>query len=188
MKEQKMAAPAVLSDHEMVTVTSVDFRRARGCFATGVTVITVEHEGDVHGMTANAFTTVSVDPPLVLVCVNRQNCTHEYLQARQRFGVNILTESQRWISEFYALPTVARCQGSGTSACFSRTKRGTPILDGSLACLECRLQEAYPAGDHTLFVAQVEEIIAGEGQPLLYFRGNYRAIERIGETAKGGRQ
>ena len=182
-----MAAPEVLSDHEMVTVTSVDFRRARGCFATGVTVITVEHEGDVHGMTANAFTTVSVEPPLVLVCINRKNCTHGYLQMRRLFGANILTENQRAISEFYALPAVVRCRKSGAGAHFSRTKRGTPLLDGSLACLECRLQEIYPAGDHTVFVAQIESIVTGQGQPLLYFRGNYRAIERTGETANGGR-
>jgi flavin reductase (DIM6/NTAB) family NADH-FMN oxidoreductase RutF len=102
----------------MVTVTSVDFRRARGCFATGVTVITVEHEGDVHGMTANAFTTVLVETPLVLVCIDDR--THAYLQA---------TENQRAISEFYALPAVVRCQGSGTSAHFSRTKRQTPLSD-----------------------------------------------------------
>lgn len=181
-----MKVPAILRDHEMVTVTPVDFRRARGCFATGVTVITVENNGEVHGMTANAFTIVSLDPPLVLVCVNRQNRTHEYLQARQRFGANILTENQRPISEFYALPAAARC--SSTSAHFFRTKRGTPVLNGSLACLECRLQEMYPGGDHTVFVAQVEEIVAGEGQPLLYFRGNYRGIERIGEAAREERR
>ncbi|MGA8430485.1 MAG: flavin reductase family protein [Candidatus Sulfotelmatobacter sp.] len=170
----------------MVPVTSVGFRRARGCFATGVTVITVELEGDVHGMTANAFTTVSVEPPLVLVCINRENRTHEYLQMRRHFGANILTENQRAISEFYARPAVVRCRESGAGAHFSRTTRGTPLLDGSLACLECRLQEIYPAGDHTVFVAQVEAIVTGQGRPLLYFRGNYGAIARTAETANGG--
>lgn len=180
-----MSASEVFPDHEAVTVTSVDFRRARGCFATGVTVITVEHEGQVHGMTANAFTVVSLDPPLVLVCVHRQNRTHEYLFTKQHFAINILTKRQRPVSEYYALPALARARESGVPGHFSRTKRGTPILDGALACLECRLSETYLGGDHTVFIAQVEGMMAGEGEPLLYFRGQYRAIGEM-EVLNGG--
>jgi flavin reductase (DIM6/NTAB) family NADH-FMN oxidoreductase RutF len=180
-----MKVSGIFPDHKVVTVTSADFRRARGCFATGVTVITVEHEGEVHGMTANAFTSVSLDPPLVLICVHRQNRTHEYLHAEQHFAVNILTENQRPVSEYYALPAVARSHESCVPGHSFRTKRGIPVLDGSLACLECRLRETYPGGDHTVFVAQVEGIIAGEGEPLLYFRGDYRAIGEAKSVKEG---
>jgi flavin reductase (DIM6/NTAB) family NADH-FMN oxidoreductase RutF len=183
-----MSLSRVDPDHEVMTVTPAAFRSALGRFATGVTVITVDHEGQVHGMTANAFTSVSLDPPRVLVCVNRRSRSHEYLQAKQRFGANILTENQRPISEFYALPCATRCLDSGTNVRFFRTRHGTPVLDGSLAFLECRLHEIHGAGDHSLFVAEVEGIVPGAGEPLLYFRGNYRSIGRIQEEAMGERQ
>ena len=83
---------------------SAEFRNALGSFATGVTVITVDYEGEVHGMTANAFSSVSLDPPLVLVCVDHRARTHAHLHARKRFGVNVLAENQQIISEYYARP------------------------------------------------------------------------------------
>jgi flavin reductase len=171
----------VSPDHEAMTVTPAGFRRALGCFATGVTVITVDNREQVHGMTANAFTAVSLEPPLVLVCIDRRNRTHQCLQAMARFGISLLSEAQKSISEYYALPALARSQNSYTTAHFFRTNNGTPVLDGSLAFLECRVREMHPAGDHTVFVAQVENLIAGEGRPLLYFRGNYRSIATIEE-------
>src|SRR5438045_9753248 len=83
-------------------VTQTEFRKALGCFATGVTVITVDYEGEVHGMTANAFTSVSLDPLLVLVCVDHRARTHAHLHAKKRFGVNVLAADQQVISEYYA--------------------------------------------------------------------------------------
>src|SRR5438477_2690057 len=85
-----------------MSVTQSEFRNALGCFATGVTVITLDYENEVHGMTANAFTSVSLDPPLVLVCVDQRARTHAHLHAKKRFGVNVLSEDQRAISEYYA--------------------------------------------------------------------------------------
>src|SRR2546425_4516994 len=87
-----------------MNVTQADFRKALGCFATGVTVITVDYEGTVQGMTANAFSSVSLDPLLVLVCVDQKARTHAHLHARKRFGINVLSEQQRAISEHYAQP------------------------------------------------------------------------------------
>ncbi len=87
-----------------MSVTQADFRKAMGSFATGVTVITVDYEGQVHGMTANAFASVSLDPLLVLVCVDHKARTHTHLHARKRFGVNVLSEGQRTMSEYYARP------------------------------------------------------------------------------------
>src|SRR6266567_1936483 len=115
-----------------------DFRRAMACFATGVTVITVDYEGEVQGMTANAFSSVSLDPLLVLVCVDRGARTHAHLHARKRFGINVLSAHQRAISEHYAQPDRAPAKAEEEAgARFDRTPHGTPVLQGALAYLEC---------------------------------------------------
>ena len=158
-------------------VTQAEFRKAMGSFATGVTVITVDYEGEVHGMTANAFTSVSLDPLLVLVCVDHRARTHTHLHAKKRFGVNVLAENQQAISEYYALPTPTHQYAEQeTGARFDRTQHGTPVLHGALAYLECRLHTAQDAGDHTIFIAEVEDVVVRAGDPLLYFRGAYRQI------------
>jgi flavin reductase (DIM6/NTAB) family NADH-FMN oxidoreductase RutF len=158
-------------------VTQAEFRKALGSFATGVTVITVDYEGEVHGMTANAFTSVSLDPLLVLVCVDHRARTHTHLHARKRFGVNVLAENQREISEYYADPNPNHVDAEHEAgARFDRTEHGTPVLHGALAYLECRLHTAQDAGDHTVFIAEVEDVMVREGDPLLYFRGEYRKI------------
>jgi flavin reductase (DIM6/NTAB) family NADH-FMN oxidoreductase RutF len=154
-----------------------------GSFATGVTIITLDLEGEVHGMTANAFSSVSLDPPLLLVCVDHAARTHAHLHAKKRFGVNILAEHQRVISDYYARPvhTHERAQEEA-GARFDRTEQGTPILHGALAYLECRLQSAQEAGDHTIFIAEVEDVVVRQGEPLLFFRGKYR---KVGEQVAG---
>ena len=148
-----------------------------GCFATGVTIITVDLDGEVHGMTANAFASVSLEPPLVLVCVDHAARTHAHLHARQRFGVNVLAVDQRAISEYYARPVEEQLGALGLAR-FERTIHGTPVLQGALTYLECRLQSAHDAGDHTIFIAEVEDLMLRPGEPLLFFRSKYR---RIGE-------
>jgi flavin reductase (DIM6/NTAB) family NADH-FMN oxidoreductase RutF len=165
-----------------MSVSHTEFRKAMGSFATGVTVITVDHEGEVHGMTANAFTSVSLDPMLVLVCVDHKARTHAHLHAKKRFGVNVLAENQRSISEYYALPTQThRHAEQEAGAKFDRTPHGTPVLHGALAYFECRLHTAQDAGDHTIFIAEVEDVVVRGGDPLLYFRGAYRGIGPIRE-------
>ena len=118
-----------------MSVTQLDFRKAMGCFATGVTVITVDQDGEVHGMTANAFTSVSMDPLLVLVCVDHRARTHAHLHAKKRFGVNVLAEDQRAISEYYARSSESHQHAEQAGARFERTKHGTPVLQGALAYL-----------------------------------------------------
>jgi flavin reductase (DIM6/NTAB) family NADH-FMN oxidoreductase RutF len=158
-------------------VTQAEFRKALGSFATGVTVITVDYEGEVHGMTANAFTSVSLDPLLVLVCVDHRARTHAHLHARKRFGVNVLADNQRAISQYYADPSPTHQHAEQEAgARFDRTKHATPVLHGALAYLECRLHSAQDAGDHTIFIAEVEDVVVRQGDPLLYFRGVYRRI------------
>jgi flavin reductase (DIM6/NTAB) family NADH-FMN oxidoreductase RutF len=154
-----------------------------GCFATGVTIITLDLEGEVHGMTANAFASVSLDPMLVLVCVDRRAATHAHLHSKKRFGINVLCEDQRAISEYYARPTRTHAQAEQEAgARFDRTAQGTPMLRGALAYLECRLHSAQDAGDHTIFIAEVEDAVVREGQPLIFFRGKYRGVgEQVGD-------
>jgi len=160
-----------------MSVSQAEFRKALGCFATGITVITLDSENEVHGMTANAFTSVSLDPMLVLVCVDQHARTHAHLHAKKRFGVNILAENQRPISEYYARPTRTHDRAAEEAgAAFERTSHGTPVLCGALAYLECRLHSAQDAGDHTIFIAEVEEVVVHEGKPLLFFEGKYRKI------------
>ena len=140
-----------------------------GRFATGVTIVTVDLDGEVHGMTANAFASVSLDPMLVLVCVDHATRTHAHLHARKRFGINVLCETQRAISEYYARPERTHEHAEvEAGALFDRTKHGTPMLHG--------------AGDHTIFIAEVEDVVAREGDPLLFFRGKYRKVGEDVET------
>jgi flavin reductase (DIM6/NTAB) family NADH-FMN oxidoreductase RutF len=168
-----------------MSLSPTEFRKAMGCFATGVTILTLDLEGEVHGMTANAFASVSLDPPLLLVCVDHSARTHAHLHAKKRFGVNVLAASQRVISEYYARPVHVHGHAEEEAgARFDRTTQGTPILHGALAYLECRLQSAQEAGDHTIFIAEVEEVVVRAGDPLLFFRGKYSKIgkEVAGET------
>jgi flavin reductase (DIM6/NTAB) family NADH-FMN oxidoreductase RutF len=176
-REQPQFQRSWYKSDSAMSITQDEFRGAMGCFATGVTVITVDDDGKVEGMTANAFTSVSLDPILVLVCVSHKARTHAHLHARKRFGINVLSEHQRRISEHYALaerdPALAE-QEAG--ARFDRTRHGTPVLNGALAYLECRLQTTHEAGDHTIFIAEVEDVVVHQGRPLLYFEGAYREI------------
>ena len=154
-----------------MTLNPAEFRKAMGAFATGVTIITVDLDGEVHGMTANAFTSVSLDPMLVLVCVDHSTRTHAHLG-----------EDQRAISDYYARPERSHEHAEAEAgARFNRTRHGTPMLNGALAYLECRLQSAEEAGDHTIFIAEVEDVVLREGDPLLFFRAKYRTVgEEVG--------
>ena len=161
-----------------MTVTKEQFRQAMGCFATGVTVVTVAREdGGVHGMTANAFCSVSLDPLLVLVCVDRRARTHPILHASEHFGINVLNEEQQSLATHYARPDRDDRGAERVGAKFAHTKRGTPLLAGCLGHLECRLVKAHEAGDHTIFIGQVELVTLQEGRPLLFYRGRYESLE-----------
>jgi len=114
-----------------MSLSPAEFRRAMGCFATGVTIITLDLEGEVHGMTANAFASVSLNPPLMLVCVDHSARTHAHMHAKKRFGINILAEDQRVISEYYAQPVATHAHAEAEAgARFDRTANGTPCCMG----------------------------------------------------------
>lgn len=155
-------------------VTPDEFRAALSRFVTGVTVITVETaEGDVHGMTANAFCSVSLRPPLVLVCVDHLAETYLHLRERGDFGVSVLKAEDDAVSEYFADPERNPDSARRLGIRYRKMKSGRPVLENALANLDCRSVDAHEAGDHTIFVAEVREAALGEGEPLLYFRGRY---------------
>jgi len=150
------------------------FRRVMGSFPTGITVLTVEREpGQVHGMTANSFTSVSLDPLLILVCVDQDSRLLSYLKTQRRFGVNILKDTQEQVSKHFAKPLQDPSDEARLGIRFQWTSSGVPILEDALAHLACNVAAQYMAGDHTIFVGEVESLELKEGHPLLYHRGKY---------------
>jgi flavin reductase (DIM6/NTAB) family NADH-FMN oxidoreductase RutF len=146
------------------------FRRACGRFATGITVVTtLDHEGNPHGMTANSFTSVSLDPPLVLVCVDFRAKILLTLRKAERLGINVLSEGQRELSQAFARRGENRFDGVDWHA----GESGVPLLPGALAWLECALQNVVDAGDHAVLIARVHRAAYHEGRPLLYFASDY---------------
>lgn len=154
-------------------VDTLALRKALGQFATGVTVVSMETEDGVHGMTANSFTSVSLEPPLVLVCVDKRHRTHDLIPKIGRFAVNVLSEDQQDISNWYA----GRRQ-KPVEPKWRLDRARAPILEGALAWFDCRLAMEYDGGDHTIYVGRVEDfaIEEGEGEPLLFFRGRYTRL------------
>ena len=161
-------------------ITPTEFRRACGQFATGVTVVTARDGVGVRGMTANSFTSVSLDPPLVLVSVDRRNRTHQLLETDGRFVVNVLAEGHGEISDRFAGRHGA-VQDRFDDLPHRLTPDGLPVIDGALASFICRLEAVHPAGDHSLFVGRVERIESAPGAaPLLFFAGGYRRLAEGG--------
>jgi flavin reductase (DIM6/NTAB) family NADH-FMN oxidoreductase RutF len=160
-------------------LTAFEFRKALGHFTTGVTVVTVEFEpGKIHGMTANSFTSVSLDPMLILVCVDHRAKMLSLLEKKKSFGISILKAGQESISEYFAKGVPSAEAEARLSIRYRRTPGGMPVLEGTLLQLSCKVVASHSAGDHTIFVGEVEDAEMDEGEPLLYFRGEYRRIAR----------
>ncbi len=150
------------------------FRSVLGRFASGVTVVTArDPTGRDHGMTVSAFCSVSLEPPLVLVCIERRTEMHEVLGTTSQFAVNILASNQEAISRRFAETLDDRFDGLG----YTRGVTGAALLDGTLAYVECEIVARYPAGDHTIFVGEVIAAAAHLERPLLYYRGGYAQLE-----------
>ncbi len=152
------------------------FRSIIGNFATGVTVITAAAGDELQGMTANAFTSLSLDPLMVLICVDRESHTHRILTAGRAFTINILAAHQEDVSRLFAKKAPPE-RGSLRGQEFRIGKTGAPVLKDCLAYLECRIAHELPGGDHTIFLGKVVDAAAiGEGAPLVFFRAQYREL------------
>jgi flavin reductase (DIM6/NTAB) family NADH-FMN oxidoreductase RutF len=152
------------------------FRRVMGRFATGVTIVTTRLGDELHGMTANAVTALSLDPMLVLVCVDKNADTHDILKEAGVFAVNILGQEQADISEKFARKDLGLSHGlEGVAHRFSIT--GCPIIDGSLAYLDCKTVTEHHGGDHTIFIGEVVDAReTSDGRPLVFYAGGYGAF------------
>lgn len=154
-------------------VSQDEFRLALSRFASGVTVVTTRDEdGRLHGITVSAFSSVSLDPPLVLVCIEKSAGSHHVFERSGIFVVNVLSSEQRDISERFASQIADRFDKIEMSLNID----GLPIISNCIATLECVVKITADGGDHSIFVGEVENAIVREGDPLIYFRGDYRTI------------
>ena len=161
-----------------VDLTEANLRKMRGLFASGVTAVTTALEGRLRGVTVSAFTSVSLDPPLVLISLANENASCEMIAASGILAVNILSEEQEFLSErFSARAPLVNDRFDGVPHHFEAT--GAPILEGCVAWYDCRVVATYDGGDHMIFVGQVEAMGFGnEGRrPLLYFANRYAHLQ-----------
>jgi flavin reductase (DIM6/NTAB) family NADH-FMN oxidoreductase RutF len=148
-------------------------RQVMGHFATGVTIITTfNKEGEMHGLTANAFTSVSLEPPLLLISVDKKAESWPAFEESKVFTVNILAEDQEALSRKFAVSGGNKFEG----VAYRRGGNGAAILDGALSYIECTLYAAYEGGDHSLYLGEIQQAEVREGKPLCFFRGGYRTL------------
>jgi flavin reductase (DIM6/NTAB) family NADH-FMN oxidoreductase RutF len=151
-----------------------EFRRVLGHFASGVTVVTTcDTEAAPVGLTVSAFASLSLDPPLVLVCVDHKAQSYPAVRDRGRFAVNVLTRGQETVSRRFASTQLDKFTGVPHRI----SDLGLPLLDDALAHIECTTVSAHVEGDHTIFVGRVERAGVRDGEPLLYFRGRYSQLQ-----------
>jgi flavin reductase (DIM6/NTAB) family NADH-FMN oxidoreductase RutF len=156
-------------------IDSDDFRSVLGRFASGVTIVTsMDADGNDQGMTVSAFCSLSLEPPLILFCVDRTASMYSSLADAPGFTVNILSDKQESMARRFSGPDPNRFDGIG----YSRGGNGMVILDDVLAYLECKRVAAHLGGDHCIYIGEVEVANATEGRPLLHYRGGYAELER----------
>ena len=164
----------------LVSVDPTAFRQVMRRFPTGVTLLTVRAGDAIHGMTANSFTSVSLDPVLVLVCIKRNSATHEFVSRAGNFAINILSDAQELVARRFARQVAAPSDPFADLAYHAKAT-GAPVLDDCIAFLDCRVVAAHDAGDHTIFVGEVLALGFGasrEANPLLWLDGTYETLAR----------
>jgi flavin reductase (DIM6/NTAB) family NADH-FMN oxidoreductase RutF len=150
-----------------------ELRQVMGHFATGVTIITtLTKAAQLHGLTANAFTSVSLEPPLLLISVDKKAESWPAFEESRVFTVNILSDNQEGLSRKFAVSGGNKFEG----VAYRIGANGAPILDGTLAYIECTLYAAYDGGDHSIYLGEIQQAEIHEGKPLVFYRGGYRAL------------
>ncbi|GIW10488.1 MAG: flavin oxidoreductase [Dehalococcoidia bacterium] len=157
-----------------MTIDPDQFKRVLARFASGVTVVTAYEGNRIHGATASAFCSLSLRPPLVLVCLDLKSNTKALIDQRGVFGVNILADIQRWHSDLFARKTISEEELERVR--YLHSPHGMPILENTLAYLACRVYAKYPGGDHEIYVGEVLEGGVRPGRPLVYYEGKYRRL------------
>ncbi len=159
-------------------ITDQTLRKMRSLFASGVAVVTTVHEGKLRGITVSAFASVSLDPPLVLICLASESESKDWIAESGIFVVNLLSDEQEFLSErFAARAPIVNARFDGVS--YHTALTGSPILADSLAWYDCRIEATHDGGDHTIFIGRVEAVGYGaEGrQPLVYFANRYAGVK-----------
>src|SRR5947209_10053965 len=157
---------------EALQIDALSYRKALGHFTSGVTVITTAINGTVHGMTANAFCSVSLNPALVLISIDKKTAMHELLAHSGFYGVSVLGQNQEAYSRHFA------GQPQTNLPVLFTWRKNCPLLQGALAQLVCRVTDTHTAGDHTLYIGQVEYLsYSDEHAPLLFYSGKYKELE-----------
>src|SRR5579871_3676991 len=155
------------------SVTGEEFRRVCGRFASGVTVATVlDANGTPHGLTVSSFTSVSLDPPLILICLGHAVTVIDYFRAARYFGINVLKAEHHELSNHFARKGHDRFGNTPWHAGIT----GVPLLDDTLAAMECETEQRFTAGDHDIFVGRMVRALVSEGQPLVHYTGRYRRL------------
>ena len=157
----------------MRRLTPDEFRELIGHFATGVTIVTAFHDGEPFGTTASAVTSLSLEPPMLLICMNKESATGRAVAATERFAVNILGEGQVELAERFAQKGGDKFTGVPTTP----GESGQPLIDDALATLECRVVERTTGGTHVVFFGEVEAGSARDGAPLAYYRGRFGTLQ-----------
>ena len=172
-----------------MNLTPDTFRTVMGHFVTGVTVVTALDADQPQGITVNALSSVSLEPPLVMVALDRRRFITPTVRAAGRFAVNILSETQQALSDCFAGADVTPGRDEFCGASWHRGETGLPLVDGAIASLECTVVETFSAGDHDLFIGQVDALTteATDTDPLLYYRRRYLRIERATSATVEGK-
>lgn len=157
-----------------MSVTGAEFRTALGHWASGVAIVTSAAGDRIHGMTVSAFSSVSLDPPLVMICADKSSNTLGVIEEGRVFAANILCADQQGLSNRFASKKDEERRFEGLA--WRRGATGAPILPGVLAVLDCRVVAAHDAGDHVIYVGRVEAAEVTAGEPLLYYGGAYREM------------
>ena len=155
-----------------MAIDEAKFKQAMSHFASGVTVVTTESEGASYGLTVASFASLSLEPPLVLVCIETSVKSHDAIAAAGVFGVSILAEEQADISGRFASKADDKFSGIDVR----RGSLGVPLIEGAICTIECRVASQLPGGDHSIFVGEVIAAETAEGKPLVYYRSGYRQI------------
>jgi flavin reductase (DIM6/NTAB) family NADH-FMN oxidoreductase RutF len=157
-----------------VALAPDDFKQALARWPSGVTIVTARHGGEVHGMTVSAFSSVSLEPPLVLVCADKTSNTNALIQRAGVFTVNVLARGQEALSTKFASKKEEWQRFDGLACSDGAT--GCPRIPGAAVALDCRVEQCVDAGDHFVYIGRVEAVAFSDAAPLVYYRSGYRAL------------
>jgi len=157
-----------------VAISADEFRKCLGSWASGVTVVTTCADGVIHGMTVSDFSGTSLSPPLVTVCAATDSNTTRMIAEGECFAVNVLSQEQQDLSNHFSSRKTENSRFEGVD--YTQAATGAPLLTGAVVQMDCRLVAQHPAGDHVLYVGQIEHAVMNDAEPLIYFCGQYRAL------------